>query len=668
MSESGSSGGLLSRLVDGVREAWAGAPPSSGPVPSAVPAAQAASAGWRERWAAKITTAAAAMQQVRAGEHVFVGTACATPRSLVAALERLELRPADVELVHFLTDQAIPHDAEGKPTTAYRHRSFFVGRDVRAAVRTGQAEYVPLSIARLPALIAIGRVKVDVALIQVSPPDSFGYVSLGVSVDVLPAAVARARLVVAEVNPAMPRSQGDSTLHVDDIHWLVPVDTPVIEYLHPPVAEAAMQQIARYVGSIIDDGSTLQIGLGRITNEALKHLSDRHDLGIHSDVITDAIIPLIERGILTGRRKTAHAGKIVTSFAMGSRRLYDLIDGNPLFVFQPIDAVCDPFTLATQHKMVSVTQAFSVDLTGQVCADQFGGTFYGGLAAQGEFLRGASRSPGGKPIICLASTSDDESESRIRAQLLAGEGVTVARTDVHYVITEYGIAYLFGKSLRERALALIDIAHPRFRAQLFEEARRLGYVSGEHVLRNLHAYPVEDESVAELPDRRRVLVRPSTSSDGPGIRELFHQLTDRDRYTRFFRKVRGLSDRDVQRLCNLNFETEVAFVAAAGERENPQIVAQACYFVDPGTNLAETAFMVHPDWQGQGLGSCLQKRMAEHARRRGVRGFVAEILADNERMIRLARAGVPAAAERREGEGAISVEHTGSTVRVTTLF
>jgi acyl-CoA hydrolase len=230
------------------------------------------------------------MQQVRAGEHVFVSTPCATPRALVAALEQLDLRPADVELLHFLTDHAVPHDAAGQATTSYRVRSFFVGCDIQAAVRQGQAENVPLSIARMPALIAIGRVKVDVALIQVSPPDAFGSVSLGVSVDVLPAAVAKARMVVAEVSPQMPRSQGDSTLHVDDIDWLVPVSTAAIEYGHPPVAEAAMQHIARCVGSMIDEGSTQQIGVG----------------------------------------------KIVTSFAMGSRKLYDLIDGNPLFVFQPI--------------------------------------------------------------------------------------------------------------------------------------------------------------------------------------------------------------------------------------------------------------------------------------------------------------------------------------------
>jgi acyl-CoA hydrolase/GNAT superfamily N-acetyltransferase len=679
MSTDTSDGSWLGKLAGSVKAALGGAAaaPPAAPQPHAASPDTVADASHPHAHlhpllrphAQKVCTAAQAAAQVRSGDHVFVGTACATPRALVAALEQLDLRPADVELLHFFTDHAVPHNLQGEATTAYRHRSFFVGADMRAAVRQGQADYVPLSVARVPELMAIGRIPVDVAFIQVSLPDAFGYVSLGVSVDVVPAAVAKARLVVAEVNPAMPRSMGDSTLHVDHIHALVPVDTPVIEYQHPPAGAQAMEQIARYISGIIEDGSTLQIGLGRVTNEALKHLADRQDLGIHSDCITDAIIPLLERGILTGRHKTHQRGKIVTSFAMGSRRLYDLIDRNPLFSFQPIDVVCDPHTLATQHQMVSVTQAFAVDLTGQVCADQFGGDFYGGLAAQGEFLRGASRSPGGKPIICLASTdtvdsgnADDATESRIRPQLLPSEGVTVARTDVHYVITEFGIAYLFGKSIRERAIALIEVAHPKFRAQLFEQAQALGYIGTEQTLKNLRAYPVEEELTLKLKDGRSVLLRPAGSNDGDGIRNLFHRLSDRDRYTRFFRKIRGLSNRDVQRLCNLNFETEVAFVAVSGTRENPQIVAQSCYFTDPGTNLAETAFMVHPDWQGCGLGHALQKRMAEHARGRGVRGFVAEIMASNEHMIRLARAGL------ESGHGQVSMETNGSTVRVTALF
>lgn len=648
------AGGLLTRIGNGLKGYW-----GSGAVGSPTPSdARDALAPELRAHADKVTNAHEAVCQIKSGDHVFVGTACATPRSLVAALEALKPRPTDVELVHFLTDHAVRHDAAGQAVTHYRHRTFFVGNDIRAAVKQGMAEYVPMSIARVPGLMAIGRIAVDVALIQVSMPDEFGYVSLGVSVDVIPAAVAKARIVIAEVNPAMPRSMGDSSLHVSQIHYLVPVNTPVIEYAHPGAQEQAMEQIARYIGSIIEDGATLQIGLGRVTNEALKYLADRQDIGIHSDVITDAIIPLLESGILTGRRKTQQVGKIVTSFAMGSRRLYDLIDRNPLFSFQPIEVVCHPGTIAAQHKMVSVTQAFAVDLTGQVCADQVDGDFYSGIAAQGEFLRGASRSEGGKPIICLASTVDDGETSRIRAVLRPNEGVTVARTDVHYVITEYGIAYLFGKSIRERVVALIEVAHPKFRVALFEQAQTLGYLPADQALKNMRAYPVEEERTVALKDQRSVLLRPAVSSDGEAIRTLFHRLSERDVFTRFFRKVHGLSSKEVQRLCNLNFENEVAFVAVTGTREDPQIVAQSCYFIDPSTNIAETAFMVHPQWQGCGLGTVLQQRMTEHAQTRGVRGFVAEILASNPNMIRLARSGA----------ANVNVEKTSDGLRVTALF
>jgi len=640
--------GVVSRVLRSLRDGIRGEPPAA---PPALPAALA-------RHAAKVCGAAEAVAHVRHGEHVFIGTACATPRTLVAALEARRPVPGDVEFVHFLTDHAVPHDASGQPTTAYRHRCFFVGADMRAAVREGLAEYVPMSIARVPALIANGRIPVDVALIQVSPPDAFGYVSLGVSVDIARAAVARARLVIAEVNPAMPCTMGDSMLHVDEIDWLVPVDTPVIEYLHDAMPGEVVEQIARYVSGIIDDGATLQIGLGRVTHEALKYLSDRRDLGIHSDVITDSIIPLIERGILTGQRKTDQRGKIVASFAMGSRRLYDLLDRNPMFSLQPIETVCQPATLAAQHRMVSVTQAFAIDLTGQVCADQLDGDYYGGLAAQAEFLRGASRSPGGKPIICLPSTSADGQQSRVRVRLLPQEGVTIARSDVHFVVTEFGIAYLFGKSMRERAIALLEVAHPKFRVELFEQAQALGLLPAGQSLKNMRAYPVQDEETIELKGGRTVMLRPSTSTDAAGIRALFHRLSERDVYTRFFRNVKSLSNQDVQRLCNLNFETEVGFVAATGPREDPQIVGQGCYFIDPSTNLAETAFIVSPEWQGCGLGKALQARMVRDAMARGVRGFVAEILATNDPMIRLAKSG----------STQVSTERNEGSVRITSLF
>ncbi len=587
-----------------------------------------------------------------------MGTACATPRTLVKALEELPLAPADVELIHFFTDGAIRHDGSGKPLTKYRHRTFFVGSDVRSAIKHGMAEYLPISIARVPELFNLGRIPLDVALIQVSRPDRFGYMSLGVSVDVVAAAVQNAKLVIAEVNPHMPRTMGDSAVHVSQIHHLVQVSTPMIEYVHHVSEEVVVQQIARYVASTIEDGSTLQIGLGRIPNEALKYLEDRKDLGIHSDVITDAVIPLLEKGILTGRKKTLQKGKIVTSLAMGSRKLYDILDLNPLFSFEPIEVVCDPYTIAAQCKMVSVTQAFAVDLTGQVCSDQFEGEFYGGIAAQAEFLRGASRSPGGKPIICLAATTDDGETSRIRPVLLAGEGVTVPRAEVHYVITEYGIAYLFGKPMRERAIALIQLAHPKFRQQLLEEAKRLGYLAAHQTLQNMRAYPVEEERVVSLKNSKQVMLRPARASDADGIRELFFKLPATDIYTRFFRRVLALSHKDVERLCNFSYENEVGFVAVIGPRELEVIVGQACYFVSPTTNMAETAFLIDPAWQGTGLGGALQQRMVEHAKGRGLRGFVAEILLENTKMIALAR----------KGSDKVSVEKDQDCVHVTMLF
>jgi acyl-CoA hydrolase/GNAT superfamily N-acetyltransferase len=644
------SGGLIARLSRGLRGRFGAAPTAAAGAPTPDPRLA--------RYADKVRTAEAAVSNIAAGSRVFVGTACATPRTLMRALETMPEPPADIEFVHFLTDGAVPHDAEGRATTRFAHRTFFVGADMRAAVRQGLAEYVPMSIARLPHLIEIGRIRVDAALIQVTMPDEFGYVSLGISVDVIPAAISRARLVIAEVNPAMPRSMGDSTLHVSRIDHLVPVSTPLAEYVHPDTVEDDVERIARYISGIIEDGSTLQIGLGRVTNAALKHLVDRKDLGIHSDVITDAVIPLLEQGIVTGRRKSVQRDKIVTSFAIGTRRLYDLIDGNPLFVFQPIDVVCHSATIAAQHRMVSVTQAFAIDLTGQVCADQLEAEFYSGLAAQGEFLRGASRSEGGKAIICLASTGKGGESSSVRTRLEPGEGATIARTDVHYVITEYGIAYLFGKSIRERAIALIEVAHPKFRAQLFAEAQAMGLLPAGQALKNLRAYPVEEEVTAVLKERRTVLLRPAVASDAGGIRDLFHGMSETDVFTRFFHQLRTLSGQDVQRLCNVNFENEVAFVAATGPREDPQIVAHACYFLDYSTNLAETAFIVHPAWQGCGLGAALQQRLAEHAKSRGVRGFVAEILPTNAHMIRLAQSG----------SAHVTVESTGDTKRVTALF
>jgi acyl-CoA hydrolase/RimJ/RimL family protein N-acetyltransferase len=606
----------------------------------------------------KVKNAQQALLAIEPGQRIFIGTACATPRTLVAALEALSNPPPDVELVHFITTNAFPQDEIGRTRTKYRHRTFFVSSDIRAAVMQGAAEYVPIQISQVPELIARGSLPIDIAMIQVSPPDAFGYVSLGISVDIIPSAVAAAKWVIAEVNPAMPRTQGDTTLHVRDIDVLVPVDTPVTEYIHVPVTEQVVQQIARYIAGIIDDGSTLQIGLGRIPNEALRYLADRRDLGIHSDVITDSILPLLQHGILTGREKSQSKGKIVASFALGSRALYDAMDGNALFSLHPISWVADEGVIAAQHKMVSVSQAFSIDLTGQACVDQFEGQLYGGLGAQVEFVRGTARSKGGKPIVCMTSTTDDGAKSRIRAVLAPGEAASLARSDVHYVVTEFGISYLHGKSLRERALTLIAIAHPKFRDKLLDEAKALGFLETSCTINNVFPYPVEDERKVELRNRKTVTIRPAVVSDAGDIKSLFYGLPENDRYTRFFRRVRSLSNNDVQRLCNVDYNLTVAFVAVHGSREDGHIVGHGSYFVNPSNNLAETAFMVDPAWQRTGLGSSLQKCLVEHAKKRRIRGFQAEILPGNVSMIKLARS----CCEN------VSMNHDEDAVHVTMIF
>ena len=582
---------------------------------------------WRDR----AVTAQQALAGTASGDRVFIGTACATPRTLIEALEDASQPWSDLELVHFLTDGAVPVYND-KPFTRFRHRVFFVGSDTREMVKKGKADYVPISVSQVRHLIDIGRIPIDLALIQVSPPDEEGMCSLGVSVDLIPAALRKATRVVAEINPAMPRTCGDSRIPLTAIDRFVVVDGPIIEYLHSP-AEDRAQHIARYIARIIDDGSTLQIGLGRIPNEMLKYLDNRRDLGIHSDVITEPVVDLVEQGVVTGRQKTAHPGKVVASYCMGTRRLYDFIDDNPTFEFQPIETVCDAEVIASNYKMVSVTQAFAIDLTGQVCADQFDGELYGGVSTQPDFIRGAAASQGGKSIICLTSTDEKDGGSRIRPALKEGEAATIARSDVHFVVTEYGIAYLFGKSVRERALAMIEIAHPDYREKLLEAAKHSGLLAADQTLKSRKAYPAEQERPATLKDGTQILVRPTRATDEGAMKELFYRMTPEDIYTRFFTNLKSLTSQRAQHLCTVDYENEMAFAAVVGDREHETLVGSGCFYVDPSTNLADVAYMIHPDWQGKGLGSVLQQRLIEYARELGLRGFTADVLAENEKML-----------------------------------
>jgi acyl-CoA hydrolase/RimJ/RimL family protein N-acetyltransferase len=599
----------------------------------------AATSDWRDRE----TSAEDAVSVVQPGDRVFIGSACATPWTLVDALERLK-RPG-VVLVHFLTSGGRVAELRG---TRYRHRVFYVGTDSRALHESGRVDYVPLSLADVPRLFESGRIKLDVALVQVAPPDADGTCSLGISVDVTKAAALVARTVIAEVNPAMPRTSGDSRIPVDHITSFVSVDTPVVEYVHQPVGQVA-EQIARYVARLIPNRSTLQIGLGRVPNQMLAHLTNRRELAIHSDVITEPIVDLVNAGVVTG--------PIATSWAMGSRRLYDLVDGDPRITFHPIDHICDPNVIGCKERVVSVTQAFSVDLTGQVSTETLDGTLYGGVATGPAFHRGALASPQGVAIVCLASRTPS-GRSAISLELAHGEAVAIPRADVHWVITEYGTAYLFGHSLGERAVALIDIAHPEFRRELLDAAIGIGLVGAHQELHTRTAYPIAEVRDVHLRDGREVCVRPTRTSDTSAMQELFYRLSEDDVRTRFFQKLTSLTDKAAQHLCNVDYEEEMAFAAVVGPAAHETIVAASCYYLDPATGLAEVAYMVDSDWQGAGLGTILHRGLVDYARRHGARGLTADVIEGNSRMMRVFE----------RGDHSLSVDTDAGVSELTMLF
>jgi 4-hydroxybutyrate CoA-transferase len=429
---------------------------------------------WKQEYRAGCMCAAQALKAVRSGDRVWVQAGCGTPSPLVEALVARARELRDVEIVHMITlgsaDYTRP-EYEGH----FRHRGLFLGANVREAVAAGRADYTPIFLSEIEGLLESGALPPDVVLMQVSPPDAHGFVSLGASVDCTLTAARCARTVLAEVNERMPRTHGDTYIHVSRISAFVESSRPLLEARTEPFT-AVHLRVARNVASLIPNGATLQTGIGGIPDAVLTCLDDKRDLGIHTEMLSDGVIELIENGVINGERKSLHRGKAVVAFVLGTRRLFEFIHENPMFEFRPIRYTNDPFVVAQNEKMVAINSALQVDLTGQVCADSLGTTPYSGFGGQLDFIRGAARSRGGVPIIALPSTARGGTVSRIVPVLEPGAGVVTSRADVHYVVTENGIACLHGKSLRERAQALIAIADPRFQEGLEDFAVRSHYL------------------------------------------------------------------------------------------------------------------------------------------------------------------------------------------------
>lgn len=425
---------------------------------------------WLETYRSRVTSAREAVRAIRSGDHVWIHAGCNNPEELVRAMVERAEELRDVQVCHLMTfgcaDYVHPHYGD-----SFRHRSLFTGANVRGALQEGRADFVPVFLAEIPKLISSRLLPVNVALVHLSPPDEHGYCSYGVGVECTKAAAERAETVIALVNRRMPRSLGDSFIHISKLTHVVEVDRPMLELPQSGKVSDVARSIGEHVAGLIEDGSTLQMGIGEIPDAVLLFLKEKRDLGIHTEMFSDGVVDLFESGVITNEAKTLHKGKIVASFVLGSKKTFDFLDNNPFVEFHPTEYVNDPFVIAQNERMVAINSALAVDLSGQVCADSIGPLIYSGFGGQVDFIRGAARSRGGKPVIALPSTAKGGRVSRIVDMLPEGSGVVTTRADVHYVVSEFGVASLFGKSLRERARELIGIAHPDFRRDLEAAAR-----------------------------------------------------------------------------------------------------------------------------------------------------------------------------------------------------
>jgi acyl-CoA hydrolase/GNAT superfamily N-acetyltransferase len=587
---------------------------------------------WQEKYREVVATAEESVKRIRPGQRIFIGTGVAEPLELVRALTRRASELPDTEILHLLTFGEAPY-AHREMARYFRVNSFFIAENVRDIIQEGLGDYTPVFLSDIPRLFDSGQLPLDVALIHVSPPDEQGQCSFGVSVDIVKSAAENASLVIAQVNPNMPRTLGDSFIHVHDIDFLVPTEALILEVPAPEVTETTTQ-IAEFVAALVEDGCTIEFGIGRIPQALLGFLKGKKDLGIHTEMVTDGVIELIESGAVTGARKTTDHGKVVTSFALGTKRLYDYIDNNPLFAFHPTEYVNDPSIIRQQNKMVAVNTALEVDLTGQVCADSIGAKFFSGVGGQVDFNRGAAKSRGGKAVIALPATALGGTVSRIVTYLSEGAGVVTTRAGVHYVVTEYGVAYLHGKSIQERALALISIAHPKFRATLLRQAIEAKYLSPALSDKEgkILIGPKDLRTTYLLNNGTLLNFRPIHPTDEPRMRDLFYKLSEATIYYRFMSHQKRLSRQQIQDFVYIDHRNDVTIVATLAEAHGEDIIAIGSYYLDPKTNLAEVAFVVDDQWQNLGIGSFLLKHLMRLARRNGIRGFSAEVLRENKPM------------------------------------
>jgi len=574
--------------------------------------------------------------RIHRGDRIFISTACAEPQYLVRALiQFVESNPKaffDAEVIHVWSLGVAPYTEE-KFKSNFRHNSFFVGNNSREAVNRGMADYTPIFLSRVPELLSRGLVPIHVALIQTSPPDEHGFMSLGVSVDIVKAAVESAKVVIAQVNSHMPRVHGDGFIHIKDVAYILCHDEPLLEY-EPVMPDEVAHQIGQYVARIVQDGDTIQVGYGSLPNAILANFANKKNLGVHSELLTDGMVELIPKGVIDNSRKTLNRGKTVATFCMGHQKTYEFIHDNPSIEFRRIDYTNNALTIAGHQNMTAINSALEIDLTGQSTAESLGKTFYSGVGGQADFMRGAVLAPSGKTILAIQSTAEYGEVSRIVPFLREGAGVTLIRGDIHYVVTEYGIVYLHGKNIRERAMELISIAHPKFRPWLIEKAKEanLIYRDQAFIPGKRGEYPEHLESYRTTSKDFPVLLRPVKISDEPLLKDFFYSLSDQSLFRRFISVRKDMPHERLQDFVIIDHTKEMVILATVRDEEAEKAVAIGQYGINGETHSAEVALVVRDDYQNKGIGTELLSYLTYLAKRAGLLGFTAEVLVENKPM------------------------------------
>ncbi len=596
----------------------------------------AAPSYWADNYVEKKRSGEKAINLIKPGQRVFIGSSCGEPQHLLKELAAVSQKFTDIEIVRLLGLETTPLTliADKTKDQSFNVRSFYLGSAKTESLAKNKRFITPMNLSEVPRLFKTRRLPINVALIQVSPPDDFGWMSLGISVDITLAAAMSANLIIAQVNSRMPRVLGRSFIHVNDVDVIVEHEEELLTVSELPELESA-NLIGRLIARLIDDGSTIQISPGTTPQSILLALSDKNDLGVHTQFLTNDIMRLVSMGVITNRIKGFNNGKLVASSAIGTSDLYEYLDDNPSIEFYPSDYVNDPGIISRHNKMVSMNIAMAMDLTGQVAADALAYNHFSGVTGMLDFIRGTSQSDGGKSILMLTSTTVDGKKSRI-VPMLSDTAIVVPRGDVKYVVTEYGAVNLFGKSLQERAMAMISIAHPDFRDELLSEAKKMGLLGAERTLsESVHGiYPIKLEETREI-DGDLITIRPAKPVDERRIQEHFYNQNKNDIYSRFFQaRTRFVRD-DLERMFQIDYIKNLTLLAVVGEFGFGKVVAVGEYLLDQARNIAEVAFSVSRDWQGKGLGKILMLKLCKAARENEISGLVAYTMPRNQGMIKL---------------------------------